>query len=69
MIKCVFAELINGKAIEKATFAKMARGEMVRFMAENNIKQAEEIKGFNRLSFAYQEELSDEGNYVFIKGK
>ena len=66
-ITCVFGELIDGKVIQKATLVKMARGEMVRFMAENNIKKVEDIKKFNRLSYFYKDELSDDGNYVFIK--
>lgn len=67
LINCVFGEIIEGKVVEKGTFAKMARGEMVRFMAENNIKSVEEIKEFNRMDYIYNEELSDDNNYVFIK--
>lgn len=68
-IDCIFGELIDGKIIQKGTLAKMARGEMVRFMAENNIEQVDDIKGFNRLSYTYKEELSDENSYVFINKK
>ena len=35
-VTCVFGELKEGKIIQKGTLAKMARGEMVRYMAENN---------------------------------
>ena len=69
LINCVFGELIDEKVIEKGTLAKMARGEMIRFMAENNIEHAEDIKKFNRLHYIYKEELSDNNNYVFIKAK
>ncbi|WP_416374545.1 peroxide stress protein YaaA [Muricomes intestini] len=31
---------------KKSTIAKMAREEMVRFMAENNITRVENLKGF-----------------------
>lgn len=67
LINCVFGELINGKVFEKGTLAKMARGEMVRYMAENNIKEVEEIKKFDRVDYIYNEEFSDEEKYVFIK--
>ena len=67
LINCVFGELIDGKIKEKGTLAKMARGEMVRFMAENDIDQPEDIKMFNRLNYVYKEELSDDNNYVFIR--
>ncbi len=43
-ITCIFGELSNGKVVQKGTYAKMARGEMVRFMAENNISEPEEMK-------------------------
>lgn len=69
LINCVFGELIDEKVIEKGTLAKMARGEMIRFMAGNNIEHAEDIKRFNRLDYVYKEELSDDNNYVFIKIK
>lgn len=68
-ITCVFGELVDGKVLEKGTFAKMARGEMVRFMAEKGITEVEEIKEFNRLAYRFCEDLSDENTYVFIKSK
>lgn len=69
MINCKFAEIIDGKIIEKGTLAKMARGEMIAFMAENNIENPQDIKKFNRLDYLYKEDLSDNDNYVFIKVK
>ena len=66
-INCVFGELIDGRIIEKGTLCKMARGEMVRFMAENKIENARELAGFDRLKYAFSPEYSDERNYVFIK--
>ena len=35
---------VKGKLVIKGTYAKMARGEMVRFMAENQIEDPDEIK-------------------------
>ncbi len=67
MIEVVFGEFVEGKIKEKATYAKMARGEMVRFMAENKIKKEEDLKLFNRLSYTYREEYSDKSKYIFIK--
>ena len=49
MITCVFGEERNGKIVEKGTLCKMARGEMVRYMAENQIEQPEQLKRFDRL--------------------
>lgn len=61
--------MIGDKVVEKGVYVKMARGEMVRFMAENNITELEEIKAFERLNFAYKEELSSDNTFVFLKAK
>jgi len=66
-ITCVFGELIGGKVIEKGTLVKMARGEMVRFMAENKIEHIEDIKNFNRLGYVFSEKLSGKDTFVFLK--
>ncbi len=49
----------------KATAAKMARGAMVRFMAENQVTQPEQLKAFDRMEYRYLEHLSDDRTYVF----
>ena len=69
MITCVFGEEKEGKIIEKGTMCKMARGEMVRFMAENQIVDCGEIKRFARLGYRYSPEHSDERTYVFVLEK
>ena len=66
-ITCVFGELKDGKVIEKGTACKMARGEMVRFMAENNITDVEKIKTFDRQNYRYCAQRSDENTFVFIR--
>ncbi len=68
-ISCVFGEESNGKIIEKGTMCKMARGEMVRYMAEHNIISPEEIKAFSCLNYMFSPEHSDECKYVFIHKK
>ncbi|MBW4082009.1 peroxide stress protein YaaA [Paenibacillus sp. S150] len=67
MVTCVFGQQIGGKVIEKATPAKMARGEMVRFMAERQIGCVEDIKGFTGLDFGFADGLSNESTYVFLQ--
>ncbi len=66
-VTCVFGETIGEKVIEKGTLVKMARGEMVRFMAENKIEDVEDIKSFNRLNYVFADHLSDKNTYVFLK--
>lgn len=66
LITCIFGELQNGRVIQKGTKAKMARGEMVRFMAEKGIEQPEDMKAFDRLEYRFREELSNVKEYVFL---
>lgn len=66
-ITCTFGEFKDNKIIEKGTLVKMARGEMVKFLARKQIIKLEEIKQFNSLNYTYIDELSDDNNYVFIK--
>ena len=66
-ITCVFGEYVNGKVVEKGTYAKMARGEMVRFLAEQKAETPEVMKQFDRLGYVYDADASDEKTYVFIK--
>lgn len=69
-ITCVFGEEQEGRIVEKGTLCKMARGEMVRYMAENQVTEPEGVKAFCGLNYQYTPELSDENTYVFLlKGK
>lgn len=66
-ITCIFGELSKGKVVQKGVYAKMARGEMVRFLAEQHITVPEEMKGFHRLGYHFEESLSTDTKFVFIK--
>lgn len=68
-ITVVFGEWNHGKIVQKGTLAKMARGEMVRFLAELQAKDPEEAKNFNRLDFHFAPELSHETSYVFLRNE
>lgn len=64
-ITITFCEKSGEKLVTKGTYAKMARGEMVRYMAEHQIEDLEEIKKFHGLGYVYREDLSGEIEYVF----
>ena len=64
-ITITFCELSGDKLVTKGTYAKMARGEMVRFMAENNIENPVNIQKFDRLGYIFRGDLSSETEYVF----
>ena len=65
-IDCIFGEEKNGKVIEKGTMCKMGRGEMVRFMAENQITDPEQIKSFQRLNYRFDPVRSNGDLFVFL---
>ena len=67
-LTCVFGELKGGKVVEKGTMCKMARGQMVRWLAEHNVTDPEDIKGFGDLGYRYSPAHSGKDHYVFIKG-
>ena len=67
LIGCVFAQQAGDKLAEKGTLCKMARGEMVRFLAEGQRNRPEDMKDFDRLGFSFSPEHSQEDKYVFIK--
>ncbi len=66
MITCIFGEEKEGKIREKGTQCKMARGEMVRYMAEQQVQRPEELRNFDRMHFHFAPEKSDESSYVFL---
>lgn len=67
MITCVFGVLDKGKVKVKGTLAKMARGAMVRYMAEHQITEVEQLKGFTYQGFQYRKEYSSAQEFVFIQ--
>ena len=67
VLTCTFGELANGKVLEKGTMCKIARGSMVRFLAEQNITDAEGIMGFNEFGYRFDRQRSTPDHYVFIQ--
>ena len=68
-ITCVFGEMEKGRVVQKGVYAKMARGEMVRYMAARNVREPEEIREFRLSGYRFWEELSSEREYVFVREK
>ena len=64
-ITITFCEMSGGRMVTKGTCAKMARGEMVRYMAEKQIEDPEEMKTFDRLGYVYRDDLSCDTEFVF----
>ena len=66
-VTCTFGEWKDSKVIEKGTMCKMARGQMVRWLAENNVTERADVRSFDQLGYRFQAELSAEDHDVFLK--
>ncbi len=67
MITPVFKELKNGDYKIVMTFAKKARGLMVRYIIENDITTIEGLKDFNIERYRFSTALSSETELVFTR--
>lgn len=66
-VTVIFGQIQKGKVVQKGTLAKMARGEMVRYMAQHQIENVEQIKEFAGLDFRFCEERSDDKTFIFLQ--
>ncbi len=62
-----FFELENGQRKEKGVYVKIARGTMVRWMAENQIQDPKDLVHFNELGYVYDPETSTETALHFVR--
>lgn len=67
MIDVIFADKVDGKLKVKATLAKMARGEMVRYLAEHNVHTIQGVTQFDHPDWHYDAEHSDDQQLLFIR--
>ena len=68
VITCVFGERKGEKVVENGTMCKMARGQMVRWLAENCLEEPEAVRDFGELGYRFSPDHSGETTYTFIKG-
>lgn len=66
-LTCSFGEWKNGKVVEKGTMCKMARGQMVRWLAEHDVTTPEDIRSFSELGYQFSPVHSAEDHFVFLK--
>ncbi len=67
MITPIFKDFKNGDYKVIMTYAKKARGLMVRYIIDNNIETLEEIKGFNVEGYAFSEPMSTNDELIFTR--
>ena len=68
VITPVFKDYSNGEYKSLMTYAKHARGMMTRYILKERIKEPELLKGFNSGGYAFSPDMSDENNYVYLRG-
>ena len=67
VVTCIFAEDVrDGRPLQRATASKVARGSMVRWMAEQRVEEPGELRRFD-LGYRFAAELSDAGRFVFVR--
>ena len=67
LITCDFMTPVRGKLRTLPSRAKMARGEMTRFIVKNRLTKPEELKRFTRDGYQFAEGLSSSRHFVFIQ--
>lgn len=67
LVDCLFLVLRSGKYRNLATEAKMARGQMMRYIIKNRTNRLEDLWDFDWNGYAFSPIQSDEGKLVFLK--
>ena len=67
MVDTVFAERSGERIEEKGVYVKMARGEMVRYLAQCRGAGLEEVRAFQGLDYRFEAELSQPDRLVFLR--
>lgn len=67
VITPTFMELKDGKPRIVSFFAKRARGAMARFVIENRLTAADDIKGFTSGGYAFDPDLTEGDKWVFLR--
>ncbi|MBR3313576.1 MAG: peroxide stress protein YaaA [Atopobiaceae bacterium] len=66
-VTCVFGELVGGRVVQRGVYAKMARGEMVRYLASIRAEEPEQMRTFAWSGYTYDENRSTNATYVFVR--
>lgn len=65
-VTIVFASLVDGRLKTKATLAKMARGAMVRYLAEHQVTSVAGIRAFDHPDYHFDAQRSTDTRLVFL---
>lgn len=62
-----FREMRDGQAKVISFFAKKARGQMARFIVENQLTDPEDLKDFDKDGYGFESSMSDESLWTFLR--
>lgn len=68
-ITCTFLVKKGENDRVESTASKIARGKMVSYVVKNRFTQPEQLKNFSEDGFAFCQERSNEGEYVYVVDK
>ena len=63
----VFLDWEKGRYVSKGVYAKMERGEMVRFLSETGAETVEDIKKFSSRGYEFSHSLSSPNKLCFVR--
>jgi len=67
VVSCRFLEEKDGEARILSFFAKKARGLMARWMIDNRVDRAADLKGFDREGYRFAKDLSTDEELTFVR--
>ena len=68
IVTCLFGTVdARDRLVQRSTAAKAARGTMVRWCAENAIKEPADLQAFDALGYAFDPARSTDDCYVFVQ--
>nr|WP_326184939.1 peroxide stress protein YaaA [uncultured Oscillibacter sp.] len=67
LVDVIFGEITGGGWVEKGVYVKMARGEMVRFLARNRARTLADVTAFDHLNYRHVPEASSPDRLVFLR--
>ena len=67
LISCTFLTPKRGRLVTLATAAKMARGQMARFIVQNRVEEPAALRQFEGAGFVFSRSLSSGDRYVYVQ--
>ncbi len=67
IVVCEFLDGKNGKHKVISFFAKKARGMMANYIIKNEVKKAEDLRGFDYEGYIYSPNLSKKDQFIFTR--